>query len=271
MEKDKKGSKEPPAGTTANDNQDPEEGLTGPSEDYNRLMLKGVRLDEELSSAVINNQPDKVLPGKLSDLYDERDVQRGELIHDGDDLNEPLKEAGIDVANAEYRSNRIFSKSGRDDDREVVAAGKFFTEQGTIVGEERFAAHDVDPKMRPSDILFAQWTEFATQPHTLENFVDRSVLSRSAFETIVEAHRRCGKLANQPAVFGRQSSGPERDAFDALSGTDSLGSVIDMLKYHHQELGNKRIKEIHTYPYSYDSAFNKGRKSATILAKLEQF
>ena len=195
-----------------------------------------------------------------------------------------MKEAGVDARKAEFCESDINSWHGPPGPR-PIAQGKFYDRDGTIIGEIRAAANDFGPtKMRPSDILFAQWETFASHTRrdgspepgktnnvdTLRNFVGHSIISRSAFETIRTAHTKTGKPLDQPAVFRRASSGGEKNAFDALTGTDSLSSVNHMLKDHHNALGNKRIKEIHTYPLKADFVLG-GIMAMNLVARFEPF
>ena len=262
--------------------------LLGESKDFGQLQTKGRRVDDELHTAIKDNTPD-VPTDKLSESYVEGNRDQNLVLSDSKDkdLEEPLREIGMDFK-AKYSSNSIFS-AGAPPSQGVVAEGKFFDQDKTIVGENRFAANDINPpdkKMRPSDIVFAQWKSFATHRNSitkdlkkgmtddvdkLENFVGRNIQSKSAVETLYTAHKNTNQPPDKPGVFKRDSQGAEKDAFNALLGTDSLSSINYMLKDHHQALGNKRVSEIHTYLRTYNLQTEEGRQKIAIAAKFEEY
>ena len=261
--------------------------LIGESKDFGQLQVKGRRVDDELHTAVKENTPD-VPTAKLSQNYEERDVRYGSRLDTmmDTDLEDPLKEVGVDFSNAKCSTERVYSEkspTGKDSDKGIVAEGKFFDQDKTIVGERRFSDNDIndpDKKIKSSDIVFAQWEKFAShtqyrgmsdEVNKLENFVGRDIQSKSTVETMYTAHRNTNQPPDKPGVFKRDSQGAEKDAFNALLGTDSLSSINYMLKDHHQALANKRVSEIHTYLRTYNLQTQEGRQKMAIAAKFEEY
>lgn len=263
--------------------------MIGESKDYGTLVTKGGKVDDETHTAIKNNDKDQKLP-PLTDHYAE-DKSTGQTLHSEEDkdLLDPLAKAGIsDTTKVKYSSSIVKSKDAPRD-AGLVAKGKFYDQDGIIIGEERFASNDINKGgdvMRPSDILWSQYSAFASHysPRTkqiqrgmtddvnkLKAFVGRDIQSRSAVETINTAHTKTNQDVKQPGVFRRSdTSDGGKEAFKALLGTDSLSSVNYMLKDHHDAVGNKVITEIHTYPRDFDANTNpKGRKKVAIVAKLD--
>ncbi|KAI9715894.1 MAG: hypothetical protein M1812_005714 [Candelaria pacifica] len=261
--------------------------LIGPSKDYKGLAKKGKEVDDELLKAIKDKVKDVVLK-PLEDNYEERDPEVSKIITGAEDLVDDFKEIGLDYEKAKYSSVRVFSKEGPVN-KGVVVAGKYYDQNGVIVGEDRFSANDKnakDKKMKSSDIVFLIWKMFAGHRNKngslkrgmtddvdkLMDFIGRNILSRSTVETMVKAQENTKQPKDHVGHFKRDSKDAELEAFYALLGTDSLSSYNYMLKDHHEALGNKRIKEIFTYPRTYDSAKNpKGRKKISMVAKFEVY
>ena len=261
--------------------------LVGESKDYGKLGEKGRMVDDQVHTAIKDGKEDKAI-AQLSDHYEERDVEQGKVLTDAKDLEEPFAQIGVDLKTAKYSSSRVFSQEGPVD-RGVVADGEMYDRDGVIVGENRFAQNDLNAdanKMRPGDILFRQWERFASHINRLNNklkpgmtndvgklqyFVGRNIRSRSTVETMQTAHQKTNQPLDKPGVFRRESSGAEKEAFDALQGTDFLSSLNYMLKDHHNALGNKRVKEIHTYPRTYDPNTQQGRQKIAIAIIFEEW
>lgn len=92
----------------------------------------------------------------LNDSYEERDPEVGKIITGAEDLVDDFKEIGLDYEKDKYSSERVFSKEGPVD-KGVVVAGKYYDQNGVIVGEDRFSENDKNPKdkkMKSSDIVF---------------------------------------------------------------------------------------------------------------------
>ena len=258
--------------------------LIGESKDFNTLQQKGRKLDEELHTAIKENRPD-VKTSKLKDNYEERDVQSGLVLSDAKDLQEPFKDIGLDMGK-KYSTSSIYSNEGPLN-KGVVAEGKFFDQDKTIVGERRFATNDKNPddkKLKSSDIVFLQWERFASHINTrtgklkvgmkdevnqLENFVGRNILSRSTVETIETAHKRTNQPLDKKGVFKRGGEGAQKDSFEALLYTDFVASLVHMLKDHHRALGNKRIAEFITYPRTYDPKTQQGQQKIAMTLRFE--
>ena len=179
--------------------------LIGDSKDFSQLQVKGRKVDDELHTAIKENTPD-VQMAKLTDNYEERNVYQGLVLSNAKDLEEPFREIEVDLANAKYSSDSVFSKEGPVS-KGVVAEGKFFDQDKTIIGENRFSGNDKNPKdkkMKSSDIVFAQWERFASHKiqntgrlkggmtddvNKLENFIGRNILSKSTVENMNIAHK----------------------------------------------------------------------------------
>lgn len=218
--------------------------------------------------------------------YEIRDSQRSlrlDAVTDKD-LVDPFSLLSLDMSQAKYSTSRVFSKTQPDSvgDQGVVAGGKFFDQDGVIIGEDRFSANDLNPdglRTRPSDITFQQYEKFAA--HTgitgkpmrgmtndvgkLRAFVGRNIQSRSTVETTFAAHFKTGQSMDSPGVFKRDSQGAERDAFDAFLGTDFISSITYMLSDHHVALGNKQVTEIHTFPRTYTTSNTDRRQKLDIV------
>ena len=263
--------------------------MIGDSKDYGALSTKGGKVDDETHTAIKNKDKDsELLP--LTDHYEERDKQSGQRIDavKDKDLTDPLSAAGIDITQSKFSSSAVYSK-GAPVESGVVAQGKFFDQDGVIVGEDRFASNDINKGgdvMRPSSILWSQYSGFAghissitkklqrgmtNDVKKLKAFVGRNIQSRSAVETINTAHIKTNQDVKKPGVFKRSDTSDEgKEAFKALLGTDSLSSVNYMLKDHHDDAGNKEITEIHTYPRDFDATTNpNGRQKVAIVAKMD--
>ena len=192
------------------------------------------------------------------------------------------------MSQAKYSTSRVFSKTqpASAGDQGVVAGGKFFDQDGVIIGEDRFSANDKNPKdsrTRPSDITFQQYESFAS--HTgvsgklmrgytndvskLRAFVGRNIQSKSTVETTFAAHYKTGQPMDKEGVFKRDSQGAEKDAYDAFLGTDFISSLIYMLSDHHVALGNKQIPAIHTYPRTFTPSNTGGRQKLDIVVLFE--
>lgn len=262
--------------------------LIGESKDYNSLKDKGVKVDNLLQTAIKNNEKDVQLPN-LKDKYDVRNEESGRRLADSDkDLEQPLKDAGIKTDQARYSTNAVYSKEAPPG-QGVIAQGKFFDQDGVIIGEERFAANDINKasdKMKPSDILWSQYSGFASHLSSitgklrsgmtndvgkLKVFVGRNIQSRSTVETIKTAHKNTNQETTKPGIFKRNAdTQAEKDAFLALLGTDSLSSVNYMIKDHHTDAGNKQITDIYTYPRDFDKNTNpSGRQKVAIVATMD--
>jgi len=273
--------------TTALAIRDDGPSLIGPSKDYTDLAKKGEEVDGKLLKAIKDKDKDVELK-PLKDNYEERDPKVGQVIGSAEDLVDPFKEIRLDYEKEKCSSESIYIKEGPVD-KGVVVAGKYYDEKGVIVGEDRFSENDKNPKekkMKSSDIVFLIWKKFAghrnkngssrygmrDQVNELMNFVGRNILSRSTVETMITAQEKTKQPKDQLGHFNRDSKDPEREAFYALLGTDSLSSYNYMLKDHHEALGDKRIAEIFTYPRTYDSAKNpNGRKKISMVAKFEVY
>lgn len=212
----------------------------------------------------------------------------GKIITGAEDLVDDFKEIGLDYEKDKYSSERVFSKEGPVD-KGVVVAGKYYDQNGVIVGEDRFSENDKNPKdkkMKSSDIVFLIWEKFAGHRNKngslkrgmtdnvdkLVNFIGRNILSKSTVETMITAQEKTKQPKGKVGYLKRDSKDEELEAFLALLGTDSLSSYNYILKDHHEALGNKRIVENFTYPRTYDSEKNKdGRKKISMVAKFEVY
>lgn len=261
--------------------------LIGESKDYNTLKAKGAEVDDDLQTAIKKNKEDVQLPN-LKDKYDVRNEESGRRLADSDkDLEQPLKDAGIKTDQARYSTNAVYSKDAPPG-QGVIAQGKFFDQDGVIIGEDRFAANDITngDKMKSSNILWSQYSGFASHLSgitgklrsgmtndvgKLKAFVGRNIQSRSAVETIKTAHENTNQDTMKPGIFKRNAdTQAEKDAFFALLGTDSLKSVNHMIKDHHTDAGNKQITKIYTYPRDFDKNTNpSGRQKVAILATMD--
>ncbi|KAL8707254.1 MAG: hypothetical protein Q9225_007795, partial [Loekoesia sp. 1 TL-2023] len=262
--------------------------LMGESKDYGSLKDKGIKVDNLLQTAIKNNERDVELP-KLSDKYHVTNTDSGRTLGDADkDLDNPLTDADIKPNEAKYSTSAVFSKNAPAG-QGAVSQGKFYDQDGVIVGEYRFAKKDINKdvdKMKPSDILWSQYFGLASHISSitgrplrgmtndvgkLKAFVGRNIQSRSAVETIETAHKNTKQDTKKPGVFRRDADTQDgKDAFFALLGTDSLSSVNYMIKDHHTAIGNKQITEIRTYPRDFDKNTNPGgRQKVAILAKME--
>lgn len=270
------------AGTT------PESLLMGESKDFNSLPPKGRRLDDEVHRAIRDNEPDVRLP-RLTDNYEVRDkVVPGEVASKAQDLVEPFQDFGVDITMARQSSATVHSGGQEGHTVPVVVGGRYYDQHGTIVADKLFAPNDINPetkRMRPSDIVFLQWQEFASHRNTagrlkhgmrdqvneLKYFVAENIQSRSTIETIVTAHRRTNQAVKEKGVFRRGGEGAQKESFEALLYTPIVASVQHMLRQHHGALGNKRIVEIVTYPRSYDPETRQGRQQVVMTLKLEHW
>ena len=222
----------------------------------------------------------------MTQNYDIRDSGTGmrlDAVTDKD-LVEPFNLLSLDMTKAKYSTSRVFSKTqpASVGDQGVVAGGKFFDQDGVIIGEDRFSANDKNPagsRTRPSDITFQQYESFASHigrngkpmrgltndVSKLRAFVGRNIQSRSTVETAVAAHFKTGQSVDNPGVFRRDSQGAEREAFDAFLGTDFISSLTYMLSDHHQALGNKQVTEVHTFPRTATTSDPGGRQKFDIV------
>lgn len=261
--------------------------LIGESKDYNTLKDKGAMVDALLQTSIRNKEDDVQLP-ILKDKYkvDESTGLRLDVGTMDKDLEQPMKDAGIQTDQARYSTSTVHSKDDTNS-RGLIAEGKFYDQDGVIIGESRFAGNDrnaAGDKMKPSDILWSQYSGFASHMGRsnklqrgmtndvgkLKAFVGRNIQSRSALETIDTAHKKTNQDPTKPGIFKRSAdTQEEKDAFSALLGTDSLSSVNYMLKDHHTAAGNKQITEIRTYPRAWDKTKTDGRLKAAILAKMD--
>ena len=259
--------------------------LIGDSKNYDDLVTKGQKVDGILQDTLKTNGKDVDIP-PLTDNYEIRDPGRNlrlDAVTDKD-LADPFTLLSLDMSQAKYSTSRVFSKTppASVGDQGVVAGGKFFDQDGVIVGEDRFSANDMNPagsRTRPSDITFQQYESFAS--HTgitgrlmrgmtndvakLRAFVGRNIQSRSTAETTFAAHFKTGQSMDGEGVFRRSSQGAEKEAFDAFQGTDFISSLIYMLSDHHTALGNKQVSEIHTFPRTYTAENTGGRQKLDIV------
>lgn len=262
----------------------PESSLIGESKDFNTLPPKGRKLDGEVHTAIRENKPDVVTP-KLTDNYEVRDEQSGKVLDDAKDLEEPFKDIGIDITKAKYSTARIYTK-GDQTNKGMVVEGRFFDQDKTIVGQNRFAVNDfnpVDKKMKSSNIVFLLWEKFASHKNAngnlkvgmrdevnqLENFVGRNILSRSTVETIETAHKKTNQPLDKKGVFKRGGEGAQKECFEALLYTDFVASIQHMLREHHGALGDKRIAEIITYPRTYNPITQQGEQKIGMTLRFE--
>lgn len=258
--------------------------LIGDSKNYDDLINKGQKVDNTLQNTLKTNGPDVEIP-PLDQNYEIRDPGRNlrlDAVTDKD-LVDPFSLLSLDMSQAKYSTSRVFSKpqGASVGDEGVVAGGKFFDQDGVIIGEDRFSANDKNPeglRTRPSDITFQQYESFASHigrngklmrgytndVSKLRAFVGRNIQSRSTVETSFAAHFKTGQSVDSPGVFRRDSQGAEREAFDAFLGTDFISSLNYMLSDHHVALGNKQITEIHTFPRTSTTSNTGGRQKFDI-------
>ena len=252
---------------------------------YDDLVKKGQKVDNILQDTLKTDGKDVDIP-PLTQNYEIRDPGsnlRLDEVNDKD-LAEPFQILSLDMSQAKYSTSRVFSKTqpASVGDQSVVAGGKFFDQDGVIIGEDRFSTNDLNPagsKTRPSDITFQQYESFASHINRngklmrgytndvskLRAFVGRNIQSRSTVETTLAAHFKTGQAMDSPGVFRRDAQGAEREAFDAFLGTDFISSLIYMLNDHHLALGNKQVTEIHTFPRTSTAGNSGGRQKFDIV------
>jgi len=261
--------------------------LIGPSADYETLVAKGKKADGDLLEAIEDKHKDVELKPLDDHYYEERQPKQGSDFKNAGDLVDDFKEIGLDYKKTKYSSEGVYTHKGYL--KKVLVTGDYYDQNGVIVGDEMFCENDdndQDKKMKSSDIVFLIWKKFAGHLEKdgsvkhgmtddikkLMNFIGRNILRTSTVETIFKAHDNTKQPKDQVGHFKRDSKDAELEAFYALLGTESLSSYVDMLKDHHDALGNKRIVEIITYPRNYNDEKNKsGRKQISMVAKFEVY
>ncbi|KAL9101494.1 MAG: hypothetical protein Q9163_003242 [Psora crenata] len=224
----------------------------GESKDYGTLQEKGRRVDENLHTAIEQNRQD-VNIAKLRDNYKVTDIGDKKLNPRADKELEPMfKDVGVDIYKAKYHQMSVKSKGeGVEGD---VASGKYYGEDGIIIGETRFSKEDkneASKKLRPSDIVYLQWEETASPSSNVNNlkaFIGYDIRSKSTIETMQKSQKDTGQPLAQKATFKRTDIGTRRDAFDAMQGTDFISSLNHLLKDHPQALAKRKSLRSYVTP-----------------------
>ena len=142
-----------------------------------------------------------------------------------------------------------------------------FSKDGKVViAKYSMAAADtnqVSDRLTWSEFIFQQMKEFSedqTAPYDIKNlkFIVRYQVSSPATITALKAAYQANKLdyaGGQKGKFSKDAADgtPEKQAYNALSLTDNVKGVNWLLADHHNEMGNKQIVAIHTFP---DEAFD---------------
>ncbi|EAW11070.1 uncharacterized protein ACLA_067060 [Aspergillus clavatus NRRL 1] len=184
------------------------------------------------------------------------------------------------VGSANFRERIIQSKATKDETA-VTNDCAFDHQNGVIVALRNFAQNDhwptkpKDPHRLPfSELTFQSLKDSAPRkigkpstydPKNLKLVIRRDVQNEGTRAIVAQAHSDNGIPMTQRGVFELDSKDPKiSESFRALSGADNVKGVYYMLKDHHQEIGDKTIKKIYTYPREMEGS-NKKLTLALVL------
>ncbi|KAF8538050.1 hypothetical protein BDD12DRAFT_886240 [Trichophaea hybrida] len=149
-----------------------------------------------------------------------------------------------------------------------VNVGLYYTSHGlprngAIVHTDRNSEYDprakrdhngkmIDPLGLPSsEIAWQQWTELCKAESEIKGLravISSNIVNKKTLAIIDGAHLKNNFAKDKPGRFWKDPKNPARnDAFFALLNTDNIKPTVHMLKDHHNELGNLKIKEITTF------------------------
>lgn len=252
------------------------EAVIGESKDYDQLKNRGAEVDQDVQKAISDKVPD-IPRVTLEDNYKIENAEPHTFDKDSEsDLVRPFDDLGIASGGAKYTYQEISSNPKLKTLRlQSITEGMYFSEAGVIVGGARYAKNDVnqgEARVKSSDLIFLQWEKLAGESGNvkdLKGFIGRTIMSRSTLETMQTAQKNSKIPLNQIASFKRSDTEVNKDGFNAMLGTEFAKSINQMLKNHHNALGDKTISEVICYPPTKDKTTGTGDDDFTVMLKFD--
>ena len=277
--------------------------LLGEDKDIDTFPDRGVKANTAVRKAITDKEPDVDVAALEKKLKDGYTFEKGapQLIPDDKDLPQVFQDLNKDIT-AKQRYGKVTSLPKQEPRADstvpqnaVVADAEHYDQDAMIVGENRFVDHDTnkdDAKVRPSDITFLMWKQFASHKNAngkqmvgtkdltseLDTFIGRKIQSRSTVKAMLKAMENTKQDVNKPpGVFKRDDPDPTMQTeFNRLCGTDFISSLSYMFKDHHSDLANKEVKEIWVWPRAFKSSgvageAGTGRQQHVIAVRFGQY
>ena len=261
-------------GSGEDDLQDPINPVTFPAivtipggHDHNQVLswpdyqANGLAKIAKLNDAITRNLPDVIKPSWKNN-YEEEPVG-GELKEpvsqsSGSQEKDPFKDPAISLNISQnwvqltmYDPN--FQRNDKSTFKKIVTQNSYSKTQKAIIVQGSYSANDQNKgahRLYWSDLTFQRWKEVAGDDVKELRFVARThIINQGTIAVVKQAYEEVGIGRTIHHAFSPSASNEkEKWAYFALSGTDQVKGIFNMLADHHQAFGNLTVVKIHVFP-----------------------